>query len=246
MSTIDQAIAQSAYTKVPGEIYLSTDRFRFPKETTKFYGAQLAALTEQGRSYTLADIACGGGEMIHYFRQCFPHWAFHGFDINPDYVRFANAQPALQGVPFKQAELSVVEGIFDIVTFFGTITIFWDYEPPITKLLSLCKPGGLVLIDGYFSPDEVELRCSYRDKTRADATTWCRDWSIFTRSGLREFLADKAAEVNFYDVPIGIDLPRDLSKPHSSVWTFKDSNGQRHLTNGTHIVLDDTLMVIRK
>lgn len=29
MSTIDQAIAQSAYTKVPGEIYLSTDRFRF-------------------------------------------------------------------------------------------------------------------------------------------------------------------------------------------------------------------------
>lgn len=104
--------------------------------------------------------------------------------------------------------------------------------------------GGLLLVDGYFSSDEVETRTFYMDKSHRPGV-WVRDWSLFTRSGLREFLADKASSVDFYDVPM-IDLPRDPTAFHTRAWTFRDAAGRNRITNGTQRLLDDTLMVVRK
>src|SRR5262249_1259274 len=243
---VERAIANSVYTTFEGvKTYLMDARFENPKETTKFYRTKLAELTDPERQYSLADIGCASGEMIHHFRKLFPHWQYAGFDINPDYIAFAAAQPSLARVPFQVADIHNVEGAYDIVCFLGTITIFWDYTEPLNKLLSLCRPGALILVDGYFSADEIELRTSYMDKSRWPGI-WRRDWSIFTRSGLREFLADKSRSVEFYEVPMGIDLTRNSKNPHINAWTFKDESGRRHLTNGTHLILDDVLMVIRK
>ena len=248
MNPIDRAALESAHSSHPEAdlpYYVTFDRFENPKETTKFIRNILETLADPERLYSFADIGCANGEMIYHFRQRFPHWAFHGFDHLEHHIESAKKHPGLAGVAsFETKDLFDVQGQFDFVGFFGTITIFWDYEDPINKLLSLCKPGGYVLIDGYFSPDEVETRTFYMDKSHRPGV-WVRDWSLFTRSGLREFLAERASSVEFYDIPM-IEIPRDPSAIHILARTTKDADGRNRITNGTQRLLDDTLMVVNK
>jgi len=225
--------------------HLNFDRFDNPKESTKFYARHLKTIIDQGKPLTLADIACANGEMIYHFKKCLPHWQFYGFDYTPKYIELAKTHPALHDVHFECKALNDIKGQFDMVSFFGIITTYWDYRPAFTKLLSLCKPGGYVLVDGIFSPMEVEARTLFMDNS-AYPDRWRRDFSVFTQSGVRDFLKDKCSEIRFDDVPMGIELPFNQNAPHINAYTFKDASGRNRLTNGTRVLIDTTLLTIRR
>ncbi len=250
LSPMERAFLDSANNLEPqavGDYYVSFSRFDQPKQTTKFFRDLLEKITEPGRSYSLCDIGCANGEMIYHFQKRFPNWSYYGADHLQAYIDSAHEHPVFRGsnqFKFETKGLWDVDGQYDIVCLFGTMHLFWDHEPVIEKLLSLCKPGGYILVDEFFSEDEVETRTIYMDKSHRPGV-WVRDFAVRTQSGMRELLADKASEVVFHDIPM-IEIPRDTSTVHIKTWTFKDAEGRNRTTNGTKRLLDRVLMVARK
>jgi trans-aconitate methyltransferase len=249
---MEQALLDSAQNREPvatGNYYVTFDRFDRPKETTKFFRDALEKITEPGRSYSMVDIGCANGEMIYHFQKKFPNWSYYGLDHLPAYIDSANQHPLFRGsnqFRFETKGLYDVEGQYDIVALFGTMHLFWDHEPVLDKLLSLTKPGGYVLVDEFFSRDEIEVRLMYRDKSNPlKKDEWVRDFPVRTQSGLREYLADKASSVTFHDIPM-VEIPRDPDAVHIRTWTFRDAEGRNRTTNGTGRLLDRVLMVAKK
>ncbi len=227
--------------------YLDDARFDEPKELFKHAANTLERLTDPDRSYRLGDIGCANGELLYYLRSRFPRWELHGVDPEPEFVRVAMEHPALAGIGFELKNLFDVEERFDLVTFLGTMSTFAEVDEPLTKLLDICEEGGVILVDGYFNRWDVEVRSIYCDNsTEAARGLWRRDWNQHTRSGIRAFLEGKCRSVEFEDVVMGVELPRDESKPHINAWTFRDAEGRNLITNGTNMVLNDVMMVIRK
>lgn len=168
---IESEVLNSAYIPLPETgPYLSYARFDAPKETTKFFCRQAASLLDPDKTYTWADIGCANGEMIHHFKKHMPNVKFTGFDNVQAYIDSANAHPTLtrERATFECKALEEVSGQFDIVSYFGIITTYWDWREPFTKLLSLCKPGGYILVDGFFSHCDV-LRCADDSRVAAQA-----------------------------------------------------------------------------
>lgn len=248
LTPMERAFLESATNREPeavGNYYVTFDRFDQPKETTKFFRNTLEGITEPGRAYSLCDIGCANGEMIYHFQKRFPDWTYYGADHLPAYIESAKQHPTFKSnrFAFETKGIWDVTGQYDIVCLFGTMHLFWDHEPVIDKLLSLTRPGGIILVDEFFSEDEVETRTIYMDKSHRPGV-WVRDWAVRTQSGMRELLHDRA-EVSFLDIPM-IEIPRDPSTVHIKTWTFKDAEGRNRITNGTRRLLDRVLMVAKK
>jgi SAM-dependent methyltransferase len=229
--------------------YLNTERFENPKELFKHVVRKLKELTDPAQSYRLADIACANGEFLYYLKKEFPHWDLNGFDYEPLFLRVAEEFPGLEGIHFEVVDLMDMEAAesFDIVCFLGTISTIQEPVPVLERLLGLAKPGGHVFVDGYFSKYDVEVRSVYCDNSTPEGRgKWRVDWTQVPQSMLREQLAGKCSEIDFEEVVMGVELPRDPAKPHINAWTFKDSTGKNIITNGTNTMLNDVMLTMRK
>ena len=127
--------------------YVGHERFEFPKEVFKQVVRKLRQRADVERPLRCADIACANGEMLYLFKQEFPNWQLHGYDITPEFIECVRAFPGLEGVRLDVKDMYDLDEKFDVVTFIGLMHAMWDPEPPLEKLLSLVAEGGLLLID---------------------------------------------------------------------------------------------------
>ena len=227
--------------------YVRTERYGKPKEIFKHVVDALKEFVDPDRSYSYADVGCANGEFLYYLREEFPHWQLSGFDIEPAFVEVAQSVPGLADVRFEVSDLFAIEENFDFVSFMNAMSIFAHPEPVIEKLLSLVRPNGVLFADGYFNRYEVEVQVIYMDNsTEQGRGKWRKDWNQHTQTRIRAFLEDRCESVTFEDVDMSVELPRDPAKPDIDAWTFKDAAGRNIITNGTNLLLNDVMMIVRK
>jgi SAM-dependent methyltransferase len=225
--------------------YTKHDRYERPKEIFKHLAAKLERVTQRGRAHDYADIATANGELLYHLRRRFPHWTFKGYDLTPEFIAAGRSFPGLEGVELSVGDLYDVHERFDIVSFINVMTTFWDPEEPLAHLLSLVREGGILLVDGCFNEYDVELRAVFMDNSRPEsAGKWRRECSQHSRTSIARFLEGRCRRFEFEEVPMGVEIPRLPDAPHSNVWTFKDEGGRNHITNGTHLLMDRSLLTV--
>ena len=216
-----------------------------PKETFKFAASLLQSMAPETHG-TLLDIGCANGAFIHYLCTSFPKWKFTGIDITPGFVEVAN-RLELPNASFHASDLFKVEGRFDVVTCIGTISMFDDCEPVLAKMLELCKPGGVVLADGFFNASNLDVKIEYRENISGQATPWHYAFNHFSRSRVEAWFSALGLDLQFHEVPFNVDLPRDLTRPSiaASAWTFRDESGKRILTTPMGVIANTTMLVAK-
>jgi hypothetical protein len=81
-------------------------------------------------------------------------------------------------------------------------------------------------------------------RERVPAGRWRRECSQHSQRSIARFLEGRCERFEFEEVVMGVEIPPDASAPHTNVWTFKDEHGRIHITNGTHLVMEKTLLTV--
>jgi SAM-dependent methyltransferase len=243
---VEDPFDKARYLPIPAlSPYVRHDRYERPKEIFKHLGRKLSRIVEPERRYEYADVATANGELLYYLRKRFPHWRFSGYDMTPEFIETGRTFPGLAGVDLQVRNLYEMEGQFDLVSFINVMTSVWDAEEPLGKLLSLVKKGGVLLVDGCFNEYDVEFRGVFMDNSRPEsAGRWRRECSQHSRKSIAGFLRGRCKRFEFEEVPMGVEIPRVQRAPDSNVWTFKDEEGRIHITNGTRMLMDKTLLTV--
>lgn len=227
--------------------YVSPERYEHPKEDFKAVVAELQALTDPERSYKLADIGCANGELLYFLHQAFPHWELHGFDRNADFLETGRHFPGLRDVTLTQADLYDVQGEFDIVIATCLLSLFPEIEPPLDKLLSLCREGGHIVASGLFNEFDIDVRVQYYDHTAPeDEARWITDFNRHSQRRIRQHYENQVRRITFQPCTYNnVEIPHRPDNP-ARVWTFGESNGNTLLMNGAWQIANQTLMTIDK
>ncbi len=248
MSNENQPQEKAQYRAIPElSPYINTDRHKNPKEDFKTFGRKLASLANVEQRYTLADLGCANGELIYYLQSLFPNLEFYGYDMTQDFVDVAKSMKELKAAHFECQDIFNVSGQFDFVVSCSTVQIFPDIQKIVDKALSLCKPGGYVLLDGLFNPYDVEVRIQYCDNsTERGRGLWRADWNTHSQKIIREIYENRVSSIDFEAMIMDVDLPRKEGAPDANTWTFRTDDGKNILTNGLNIIKNKTLMTLHK
>jgi trans-aconitate methyltransferase len=222
----------------------SRERLNNPKENFKLVAALIAAIHPREADIAIADIGCANGELLYFLRSVFPNARLTGYDREPKFLEVARSLN-LPNTHFEEGDLREIRPaeLFDCVVCLGTVPIFQDPAEVMHPLLSMVKPGGLLLADGLFNRHECEVRVSFCDNsTSAGKGLWRIDFAQHSRTRIRTLLEPLCSRVEFHDNEMGVDIPKRDDRPHVNVWTFKDESGRRHQTNGLNLLLDDTIV----
>lgn len=226
--------------------YTRTDRYETVKEYVKAIIAKLKKTADPEKNLTLADICCANGEMLYHLKKNFPKWEFRGYDLEPAFIETAKNYEGLRGVRFEVSNLFDVGGEYDIVTCTGALPVFDEIEPVLEKLLSLCKKGGLMLVDGIFNKFDVEVWIAFKDLACPETKDkWRTGFHKHSYKRISEFLEGKVEHFEFGEVEMGVELPLD-PKAVLNTFTFRDINNKIHITNGMGVLLDKVLLTVRK
>ena len=226
--------------------YISIDRFEKLKEDHKFIMKKIQSLFNKDSAISIVDIGCGNGEFLYHLKKAFPNCKLTGFDLTEEFINTGKNFPGLKGVRLEQKDFLEVDEIFDLVICSGMFHIFTDIKQPIEKFLSICKGGGYLFVDGLFNEYDIEVRMQYCDNSNPISKgIWRSDWNQHSQSSVKNFLKGIVEYVEFEEVVFDLELPMNAAMPINK-WTFKDSKGKTIITNGTHLISNKTLMMIKK
>ena len=226
--------------------YVSSERYDHPKEDFKTIATKLDALLDADRTYDVADVGCGNGELLYHLHKRHPHWRLHGFDHTPDFIDTARRFPGLAGVEFACRDLWEIDGAYDVVLATCFLPLFRDIEAPLGKLLDICRDGGYVLATGLFNPFDIEVRVEFCDNTNPQTRgEWRTDFNRHSQASVRRMLAQRARSIEFEECDYDIHMPPDPERP-VRVWTFKDDAGRTCLINGAWQMAGQVLLIVQK
>jgi SAM-dependent methyltransferase len=108
------------------------------------------------RSSRLLDVACGTGMHLKWLKRRFP--AAEGLDLSPDFIRVARLNnPDLRFHVGDMRTFSIAAK-YDLITCLfssiGYMTSLVDLRRAIKNMSSHLVPGGLMLVEPWFSPDK--------------------------------------------------------------------------------------------
>ena len=226
--------------------YARTDRYDAPKEDHKFIAGELRRLVDVRAPLRVGDLGCGNGELIYYLRTMFPHWDFSGFDCTREFIDTARGFEGLAGVRFAERDLFEVQDSFELVLCTGVANIFEEIDGLLNKLLAVCAPRGVILVDGLFNQYPVDVRVRFCDNSLpASQGVWRTAFNQHSRRTVSELLEGRVESFEFADMVMDKDLPFDSENPAVNSFTFRDSAGRNIITNGLNLILNRTLLVIK-
>jgi len=224
------------------DTYLSESRYEKPKQVFQ----QLADLVEQSglanpRAKFL-DVGCATGEMIYYLQQRFPKILFTGVDNQLLLLNQAKGKDGLRQFAFVEADALSYRGEpQDVVTCFGMLGIFDQFEPLLENLVANTRQGGHIYIHGLFNDVDIDVRVYYRD--HQNDKDWNRGFNIFSTMQLSKWLKTRTSSWRFIPFQLEVDIPRRLDTPHRA-YTTKFEDGRRITTNGLCLMLPEMILEI--
>jgi len=139
----------------------------------------------------ILDLACGKGAVsVRVAEKLGAH--VHGYDIMPDFIRFASKKAEEFGVgqlcTFAMGDANEIvvspdlKEIYDCVIFGAAGNVLGNPAQTLKKLSGLTKPGGYIIMDESFLPDDTDsadVKYGYEMLTKSE---WL---NLFEKSGLR-------------------------------------------------------------
>ena len=188
------------------------------------------------------DIGCASGDLLVFLARQFPAAKLTGVDLSEPLIDMAR-----QRVELQTAKLLCGDGIAyrgdraDVVTCFGMLGIFDQFEPVLEALLANRSPGGIVVLHALLNPDDIDVMVTYRDNSYSP--DWQRGFNIFSRRRITDWLFARDLTATFYDIELPIDLPKRPHQPHRAHTTMM-ADGSRRTINGLCQILPEALLVI--
>lgn len=226
--------------------YLSFKNYKVFKEVHKFYIEELSKKLGN-KKYNLLDVGCANGQLLFQIIKKFPNLKCFGTDPDPQFISTAKKFKGLEKVNFKTCGLYRNKGSYDFVFCTSVFQIFQEYEKPLKKLLSLVKKDGYLFVDGLFNTYDVEVRLKFCDNSnRYSKNIWRRDWSQHSIKLVTSFLEnEKINKFIFKKVPMEKNIKHN-KKIHINQHTFRTKNNSNLITNGTNLILNKKLLIIKK
>lgn len=226
--------------------YIKKDRYSAPKEDHKFFERILREKIDVNVPLNVADVGCGNGELLYLLNQKFPHWSLTGYDFTPEFIETGKNFPGLSGVELIVADMFDINRTFDVVLSDSVIQIFPEIQKPLEKLLNICNDGGYIFVTGRFNKFDIEVCLQYCDNTNETAKgIWRTDWNQHSRQSIIRLFGSRVQSIEFHDVIMDKDLPFNPDMPINS-FTFRDINGKNIITNGVNMILNKTMLIIKK
>lgn len=224
------------------ETYLAEIRYDKPKQVFKVLADLVERSKEIETEAKFLDVGCATGEMIYYLLQRFPNAIFTGIDNQTQLLSQAKKKKELMNTTFIDADALTYRGeLQDIVTCFGVLGIFDQFEPLLTNLVSNTKPGGRIYIHGLFNDVDIDVRVYYKD--HQNGIDWNRGFNIFSSIQLSKWLESRVASWRFIPFELEVDIPRRNDTPHRA-YTAKLEDGKRITINGLCLMLPEMILEI--
>jgi len=226
--------------------YIDFKKYKIFKENHKFFIKELSKLVKK-KEYKLLDVGCGNGQLLYQIVKRLSNINCIGTDREFKFIETAKKFKGLKNVHFETLDFYKNEGLYDFVFCTSVFQIFQEYKKPLNKLLSLVKDGGYIFVDGLFNSHDVEVRMQYCDNSNKHAKNlWRRDWSQHSIKSIKSFLKNKKLkQIRFKEVPMEKNIKFN-NKIHVNQYTFRDAKNRNLITNGTNIILNRKLLIIKK
>lgn len=136
-----------------------------------------AVRTRTPDARTLLDVACGTGSHLRYLTD---HFACQGVDLSEPFVAIAAERAGVPVHPADMDDFDLGETFDVVVCLFSSIGYSRDLNAAIGAMTRHLNPGGLLVVEPWFTPDQwVPGRFDVLDH-EADGTRLVR----MTRSGV--------------------------------------------------------------
>ena len=229
----------SPYIKKTYSIYKEKDKFIV--KTLKKYLQNYSF-----KNNNLIDVGCGNALLLYRIKKQFPNLHLKGVDREKKFISVAKKFSGLSGVEFEINDIYKIKKKYDVVICSSTFQIFEDYKKPLNKLISLANSKGIIFIDGLFNTYDVETRLIYCDNSNKVAKNlWRKDWNQHSIKTISNFLKSKKINTfKFYDLLMNKNIKKN-KKIHINQFTFRNKQNYNLITNGTNMILNRKLLVIK-
>lgn len=225
--------------------YINNKQYRIFKETHKFFIKNLKKEIKKEHK-TVLDVGCGNGQLLYKLRKHFPNLILNGSDREKKFLNVAKKFKGLKTVNFKCLDIYKNKGKFDIVFCTSTFQIFEDFKKPLKKLISLTKKKGILFIDGLFNSYKIDVKIKFRDNSNNEAKgKWRCDFNQHSIQSISDYLANKKISYKFKKIPMNKKIKFN-DKIHINNFTFKSAKNYNLITNGTNLIINGKLLIIKK
>jgi SAM-dependent methyltransferase len=222
------------------ETYIGDEKAAVEKDVYRFFWNKIVGSKFLPKS--VLDVGCATGDLLAFLNSRQPTATLTGLDLEPTLIAAARKRPELQSAELVTGDaLTSLVGKFDLVTCFGMLGVFDEFEALLENLVANTAKGGRLYIQALLNPDDIDVRIAYRDNL--NAKDWMRGFNIFSRERVRDWCNESGLTVQFYEFQMTSDLPRRPHLPHRA-YTMDLEDGSRRTSNGLCLLLPETLMEI--
>jgi len=228
--------------------YTKNSRYDNPKEIFKGILSELKKNVKKNDFFSAVDIGCANGEFLYFLKNNFPKAKLNGYDFTQSFIDTGKSFKGLEGVNLKKKNLFDIKNEkFDITFCLGTFQIFHEIEKPLSKLLDITRDGGLIFIESLFNKHDIDVRLEFSDNTIKEMKgVWRSDFNQHSYSGISKFLKKRVKSFKFDELPMNSEILYNKNTPSTFSFTFKDYKGKNIITNGLNLILNSTLLTIKK
>ena len=223
------------------------EAYRYPREP-KHHDRQLLELVEKHNPDfhgTLLDVGCAAGGFIDLMNSKFPEARYVGFDLSTEMIDSAKerfSQRPNCDFFLGDAASFTPKRKYDVIVASGVLSIFEDFELPLTTWLSWLEETGNLYIFGRFNSRDIDTIIRFRNN--ANTEEWEGGLTSYSIQSVSRFLQRKEYIHEF----IRFQLPIELKESSDPIRTFtkRMESGGLLVVNGANIVAEHFFLIIQK
>tara|TARA_Y100000296_G_scaffold81447_1_gene108638 strand:+ start:11537 stop:12241 length:705 start_codon:yes stop_codon:yes gene_type:complete len=223
-------------------IYKNEDYLNKPKDQFKRILDWLKRNTSSNQKYSLLDLGCARGELIHFLNKNTENVSFVGVDHSDGLIKMAKSST---DIDFEISDIEQYESDkkYDFVVIAGVIEYLDDPEVIVKKISSHLKQFGKALVLNIFNEHDIDVRVRYRNNKYFNE--FKNGWSLHSIKTFYKILEanDFAVEKEEKFFPDCFLAPKE--DPARS-WMIRDQDGVLKYMNGLSQVYDSYILEILK
>ncbi len=193
----------------------------------------------------LLDIGCASGAFIQLIRPRFAAAKFTGIDISSELIELANKRfEADPNCSFyvRDALAHIPEIKYDVIIASGVLSIFEDFEEPLSKWLSWLASGGMLCVFGCFNSRNIDTINRFRNHHAGGE--WEGGLTSFSIATVGKFLSARGYSYEFIPFSLPVTLAESADPIRS--FTITSNDGRTMIVTGANIITELYHLVIRR
>lgn len=229
--------------EITNRFYLSEDRRSSVKQSFKTVAEMF--IKDIGSDTSICDIGCATGDFLWYL-----HYGLNvdserlcGGDISQEFIQ--TAKERMPDIRFKQYDIRTPWEFerFDIVTCFGTLYLFDEFQNVLGNLVSIVKDKGRLYIFGHFNNYGYKVKYEYSYIYNGKRIICCDYAHSIEEIG--KYLEKMQIRYNLYPFEMSVPIPKKTENP-LRVWTETLQDGHYLQIDGIDRIKNQFILEIMK